>query len=58
MKKLSELAALVKGAKMLGDDVDIAAITHDSRKVKKGTLFVAIPGEHVDGLYDMWSEFA
>lgn len=49
MKKLSELAALVKGAKMLGDDVDIAAITHDSRKVKKGTLFVAIPGEHVDG---------
>ena len=30
-------------------DVDINAITHDSRKVKKGSLFIALKGEKNDG---------
>ena len=49
MKKLSQLAALVRGAELVGDDKDITSIQHDSRKVEAGTLFVAIPGVHVDG---------
>jgi len=31
------------------DDRDILSITHDSRKVKKGTLFIAISGDNNDG---------
>ena len=49
MKKLSQLAALVPGAEVVGVDKEITSIQHDSRKVEKGTLFVAIPGVHVDG---------
>ena len=49
MKKLSQLAALVTGAEVIGEDKEITGIQHDSRKVRKGTLFVAIPGVHVDG---------
>ncbi len=30
-------------------DVAITGVTHDSRAVTPGTLFVAVPGEHVDG---------
>ena len=30
-------------------DIDISAITHDSRKVKKGSLFIALKGENNDG---------
>lgn len=30
-------------------DVEIAALAYDSRRVGQGSLFVAIPGEHVDG---------
>ena len=29
--------------------VEITGVTHDSRQVRDGTLFVAIPGVHVDG---------
>jgi len=32
-------------------DIDITSITHDSRKVKKGSLFIALKGEKNDG-YD------
>ena len=49
MKKLSQLAALVPGAEVVGVDKEITSIQHDSRKVEAGTLFVAIPGVHVDG---------
>ena len=49
MKKLSQLAALVKGAEVIGVDKEITSIQHDSRKAEAGTLFVAIPGVHVDG---------
>ena len=31
------------------DNRDILYITHDSRKVKKGTLFIAIAGKDNDG---------
>ena len=50
MKMLKELAALVPGAHIEGnEDREITGIEHDSRKVREGTLFVAIPGVHVDG---------
>ncbi len=48
-KKLSELALLVPEAKILGDDVAIGGIEHDSRKVTTGNLFVCMEGAHVDG---------
>lgn len=48
-KKLSELALLVPEAKILGDDVTIGGIEHDSRKVTTGKLFVCMEGAHVDG---------
>ena len=31
------------------ENIEILSITHDSRKVKKGTLFIAISGENNDG---------
>ena len=31
------------------ENLEISNITHDSRKVKKGTLFIAISGENNDG---------
>ena len=50
MKKLGELAALVEGASIMGNaGAEITGIEHDSRKVGRGTLFVCIPGAHVDG---------
>ena len=50
MKTIGELAALVKGAEVMGSrDASITGIEHDSRKVGKGGLFVCIPGIHVDG---------
>ncbi len=49
-KTLGELAALVKGARLIGDkDTVIRDIAHDSRKVGPGTLFVCMVGVHVDG---------
>lgn len=50
MKTISQLAELVKGSVIIGNkDTKITGIEHDSRKVEKGTLFVCIPGAHVDG---------
>ena len=51
MKTLGQLAALVEGAHIDGgsEQIEITGIEHDSRKVRPGTLFVAIPGVHVDG---------
>ena len=48
-KKLSELALLVPEAKILGSDVAISGIEHDSRKVTTENLFVCMEGAHVDG---------
>ncbi|MBR1647074.1 MAG: UDP-N-acetylmuramoyl-L-alanyl-D-glutamate--2,6-diaminopimelate ligase [Selenomonadaceae bacterium] len=49
MKKLSELALLIPEAQILGDDVEISGIEHDSRKVTAKNLFVCMEGAHVDG---------
>ena len=50
MKTIGELASRVAGAKVIGDKHTIITdIERDSRKVKFGTLFICIPGEHVDG---------
>ncbi|MBD3879320.1 MAG: UDP-N-acetylmuramoyl-L-alanyl-D-glutamate--2,6-diaminopimelate ligase [Quinella sp. 1Q5] len=49
IKKLSELALLIPEAKLLGDDVEISGIEHDSRKVTAKNLFVCMEGAHVDG---------
>jgi len=48
-KKLRELAA-VGDATLVGEaDTVVADVTHDSRLVSRGSLFVALPGAHVDG---------
>ena len=47
--RLSTLARAV-GARLAGPDADVRSVTHDSRAVRPGTLFVAIPGAKVDGL--------
>jgi len=46
-----QLQELVKGMSYRGnpDNCEITAVTYDSRKVKAGTLFVAITGFKVDG---------
>lgn len=49
IKKLSELALLISGAKLIGRDVAISGIEHDSRKVTAKNLFVCMEGAHVDG---------
>lgn len=48
-KKLSELALLIPESKIIGDDVEISGIEHDSRKVTTKNLFVCMEGAHVDG---------
>ena len=49
-KTLAELAALVEGARIVGNkDLEIADIEHDSRKITEGALFVCMEGVHVDG---------
>ncbi len=48
--KLREIIVGTKVIKTEGDlDVEITGIAHDSRKVRAGNLFVAIPGETYDG---------
>lgn len=48
-KKLSELALLIPDAQILGADVEISGIEHDSRKITTKNLFVCMEGVHVDG---------
>ncbi len=43
------LAALPMVQEVIGGDVEISGIAADSRMVKSGNLFVAIPGVNVDG---------
>ena len=47
-KWLKELAALVPGARIAGDDAVITSIERDSRQVGAGALFACIAGAHVD----------
>ena len=45
------LSELIRGMKIQNSpaDVEILGVTQDSRKVKKGFLFVAIEGTQLDG---------
>ncbi len=45
---LSEIAALT-GGQLVGRDVEIQGMSHDSRACQSGNLFVALPGENSDG---------
>lgn len=48
--RLKDLASHVPGAELIGSgDVEFTAVEHDSRRVKPGALFVAVPGLHSDG---------
>ncbi|MEY9950227.1 UDP-N-acetylmuramoyl-L-alanyl-D-glutamate--2,6-diaminopimelate ligase [Kitasatospora sp. GAS1066B] len=46
---LSELAATWPGAELRGEDVAVVDCTHDSRQVRPGWLFCAMPGAQADG---------
>ncbi|MGC0313815.1 UDP-N-acetylmuramoyl-L-alanyl-D-glutamate--2,6-diaminopimelate ligase [Kitasatospora acidiphila] len=46
---LSQLAAVWAGAEQTGGDVGLLDCTHDSRQVRPGWLFCALPGAHTDG---------
>jgi len=45
---MSEVARVVDGT-LVGEDVEVRSIATDSREVMAGALFVALPGERVDG---------
>ena len=47
--RLSSLIASTKDAVWQGADCDITGLTEDSRKVKPGFLFIAVPGTQQDG---------
>ena len=48
---LSELAERIDGVHLQGrGDISICSVTHDSRLVKPGSLFVALAGRRADGL--------
>ncbi len=46
---LSDLARYLPAVADKEGDPQITGVTHDSRQVQDGTLFVAVPGLHVDG---------
>jgi UDP-N-acetylmuramoyl-L-alanyl-D-glutamate--2,6-diaminopimelate ligase len=46
---LSNLIASSKGLKLSGSDISITGLATDSRKVKPGQLYIAIPGTNFDG---------
>lgn len=48
MMALSEAARIVQGT-MSGNDAEFTSVSTDSRSVKPGGLFVAVPGEKFDG---------
>ena len=49
-KRVSALAGVINAARLVvGRDEVITDITNDSRMVQPGSLYAALPGEHVDG---------
>src|SRR3954452_8852972 len=50
-RRLAELADVLTDATVSGDDATIVrGITHDSRHVQAGDLYLARPGEHTHGI--------
>ncbi len=48
--KLSELMACVPGSRLVGRaEATVSRVVHDSRRVRRGDLFVALRGTRVDG---------
>jgi UDP-N-acetylmuramoyl-tripeptide--D-alanyl-D-alanine ligase len=47
-RRLSEVARTVEGS-LEGDDVDVRAVSTDSREVTADSLFIALPGDRTDG---------
>jgi UDP-N-acetylmuramoyl-tripeptide--D-alanyl-D-alanine ligase len=47
-RRLSDVARAVRGS-LAGDDVIVRSVAIDSRQVRDGDLFVALPGERTDG---------
>ncbi len=48
-RRLDDLTSVVPGAVLHGDVVTVTGMTHDSRAVRPGDLFAAIPGDRVHG---------
>src|SRR5689334_11509926 len=48
MMRLSAVALWTRG-RLQGADAEVTGFAIDTRKLKQGDLFVALPGEHVDG---------
>ncbi len=46
---LSEIAALIDGARLIGSDQVVHGISHDSRKVEPGFVFAAMKGSNQNG---------
>ena len=49
MVKLRDLTAQLEVGTWVGDDPDVRALAYDSRNVRPGSVFVAIPGTVADG---------
>ncbi|HUX12025.1 MAG TPA: UDP-N-acetylmuramoyl-L-alanyl-D-glutamate--2,6-diaminopimelate ligase [Spirochaetia bacterium] len=50
-KSLSAILAVINAVEVAGpDEAEISGITYDSRRVKPGWIFCALPGIHTDGL--------
>ncbi len=47
--KLTNLTSQLEVGAWVGDDPDVRAVAYDSRNVRPGSVFVAIPGTVVDG---------
>jgi len=47
-RRLSEVARAVEGA-LEGDDVEVRAVSTDSRELTPGSLFIALSGDRTDG---------
>src|SRR4051795_4202175 len=51
-RRLAGLADVLTGATLSGDDATVVrGITHDSRHVQAGDLYLARPGEHTHGIH-------
>jgi UDP-N-acetylmuramoyl-tripeptide--D-alanyl-D-alanine ligase len=48
MMRLSAVALWTRG-RLHGADTDVTSFAIDTRRIQQGDLFVALPGEHVDG---------